>query len=63
MSPNPDDLTPQQQGKSPSASERASRHWLSFSRMGRWARLRSWATVAVGVLALYVCFLLLRHVL
>lgn len=63
MSPQPDDLTPEQRGKTPSPNEQASRKNLSMSRIGRWGRLRSWATVAVAALALFVCFLLLRHVI
>jgi type VI protein secretion system component VasF len=62
MPPDPDDLTPQQRGKSPSPSELASRQGRSFSRMGRWARLRSWATVLVAILVLLVSYLLFRHV-
>jgi hypothetical protein len=63
MSPEPDDLTPLQRGKRPSPNEMASRKELSLSRVGRWGRLRSWATVAVAVLALFVCSQLLRHIL
>ena len=63
MAPQPDDLTPQQRGKTPSPGELASRKVLSLSRLGRWGRLRSWVTVAVAVVALFVCFLLLRHIL
>jgi len=62
MPPDPDDLTPQQRGKAPSPGELASRHGLSFSRLGRWARLRSWVTVLVALLVLLVSYLLFRHV-
>ncbi len=62
MTPDPDDLTPQQRGYAPSPSELASRQGRPFSRTGRWARLRSWATVIVALLALLVCYLLFRHV-
>ncbi|MGH6911806.1 MAG: hypothetical protein ACREE0_21435 [Phenylobacterium sp.] len=56
-----DDLTPDQRGKSPGRAERGARERLQSSRLGRWGRPQSWATVAVAVLVLIACYLLFRH--
>ena len=53
-----DDLTPRQPGQ----AERDARERAQVSRYGRWARPRSWATVAVAILAVIVCYLLYRHI-
>jgi type VI protein secretion system component VasF len=45
--------------KPPSPEILRTRQQLSQSRFGRWGRLRSWATVLVGVLALALLFLLM----
>jgi type VI protein secretion system component VasF len=56
-----DDLTPEQRGKAPGHAERHARERLQASRLGRWARPQSWATVAVAILIVIACYLLLRH--
>jgi hypothetical protein len=56
-----DDLTPRQRGEAPGQAERDARERLQFSRLGRWGRPQSWATVAVAILAVIVCYLLLRQ--
>jgi hypothetical protein len=61
MPGGPDDLTPDQRGKRPTERELAARKKLSMSRIGRWGRPRSWATVVVAIAAVIACYLLLRH--
>jgi type VI protein secretion system component VasF len=56
-----DDLTPEQRGKAPGHAERHARERLQASRLGRWGRPQSWATVAVAILIVIACYLLLRH--
>ena len=56
-----DDLTPDQRGKAPGQAERDSRERMQFSRLGRWGRPQSWATLAVAILVVIVCYLLFRH--
>ena len=52
-----DDLTPHQPGE----AERDARERQQFSRLGRWGRPQSWATVLVAILVVIACYLLLRH--
>ena len=52
-----DDLTPHEPGQ----GERDARERLQSSRLGRWGRPQSWATVAVAILVVIACYLLLRH--
>ena len=61
MPPEHDDLTPEQRGRVPSKEELDARRRRMRSRLGQWGRLRSWATVAVGILVIIACYLLLRH--
>lgn len=56
-----DDLTPDQRGQTPGQAELNARERLLFSRLGRWGRPQSWATVAVAILAVIACYLLLRY--
>ena len=59
--PDPDDLTPEQRGDTPSPAERRARDRRMGRRAGRWGRPRSWMTVAVGLLALIVCYWLITR--
>jgi hypothetical protein len=58
----PDDLLPEQKGELPDRPELATREQLRLHAAGRYGRLRSWATVIVGLLALGLCVLLLNEV-
>ena len=61
MNPLEDDLTPEQQGKTPSPAALARRERHGRLGHGRLGRLRSWVTILVGLLTLAVClFLLVR---
>jgi hypothetical protein len=61
MPAEPDDLTPEQRGRTPAPDELHRRERLPFSRLGRWGRPQSWATVAVAILVVIACYLLYRH--
>ena len=56
--PDPDDLLPEQRGAVPPAEEIAKRE---RGGAGRWGRLRSWFTILVGLLALLVCYFVVRQ--
>ncbi len=56
-----DDLTPDQRGQAPDPAELAARERRLLNRLGRWGRPKSWATVAVALLAVVACYLLFRH--
>ena len=61
MSPDEDDLTPDQQGKIPphdTLARRARRERLGRGRLGR---PRSWITILVGLLTLAVCLFILAR--
>ena len=57
---DPDDLTPEQRGRSPSGRELRARTRLFHSRFGRLGRPRSWATVLVAILVVGFAYLLIR---
>ena len=61
MPPHPDDLTPEQRGRAPAKEELRARQRRMRRRFGERGRLKSWATVAVGILVLIACYLLLRQ--
>jgi type VI protein secretion system component VasF len=61
MPPHPDDLTPEQRGRAPAKEELRRRRRRMHRRYGEWGRLRSWATVAVGIAVVIACYLLFRH--
>lgn len=61
MPPDPDDLTPEQRGRAPANAELRARRRRMHRRFGEWLRLRSWATVAVGILVVIACYLLFRQ--
>jgi hypothetical protein len=60
MPPEHDDLTPEQRGRAPTTRELHRRQRRMRGR-GEWVRLRSWATVAVGILVVIACYLLFRQ--
>jgi hypothetical protein len=61
MPPEHDDLTPEQRGRAPTTRELHRRRRRMDRRFGEWGRLRSWATVAVGILVVIACYLLFRQ--
>ena len=61
MPADPDDVTSQQRGQGPGRDELDARERQMRSRLGSWRRVRSWATMAVAALAVFACYLLLRH--
>ena len=60
--PDLDDLTPEQRGETPSPAERRARDHRMVRPAGRWGRLRSWITTAVGLLALVACYWLITRI-
>ena len=59
--PDLDDLTPEDRGETPSPAERRARERRMARAEGRWGRPRSWATAALGLLALIFCYWLVTH--
>lgn len=55
--PDPDDILPHQRGALPTSAEVAAREVSERRPTGRWSRLRSWATIAVAILAVVVVYL------
>ena len=60
MPMDPDDLTPEQRGRRPTGRVLRARTRLFHSRMGRWGRPRSWATVLVAILVVVLAYMLMR---
>jgi hypothetical protein len=58
---DPDDLTPDQRGETPSPAERRTRDRRMVSPAGRWGRPRSWITTAVALIALFACYWLVTR--
>ena len=61
MPAGPNDVRRDHRAKTPTSRELASRKSLSMSRLGRWGRPQSWATVFVAVLAAIACYMLLEY--
>jgi hypothetical protein len=57
----PDDRTLEEQAKQPSERELVARQRWIFSRLGRWSRARSWATLLVGLVALALSLVLMAR--
>lgn len=61
MPTDPDDVTPDQLGKTPSEAELRERQ-VRFARgVGRAGRMRSWVTALLALLLVVACLLLFQH--